>query len=94
MTPPRSTEELDTLSPADRLRAHAMADRVIEIIEERHRVTFSQIAETSRAQKQSLDRREKIVHGAALTVLAAIIAAAFSLIGEILKLVFTMLKGQ
>jgi hypothetical protein len=94
MTPPRSTEELDTLSPADRLRAHAIADRVIEIIEERHRVTFSQIAETSRAQKQSLDRREKIVHGAALTVLAAIIAAAFSLIGEILKLVFTMLKGQ
>jgi hypothetical protein len=93
MTPPRS-EEIDTLSPADRLRAHAMADRVIEIIEERHRITFSQMAETSRSQKQALDRREKIVHGAALTVLAAIIAAAFSLIGEILKLVFTMLKGQ
>jgi hypothetical protein len=94
MTPPRTAEEPDTLSPADRLRAHAMADRVIEIIEERHGISFHAMAEATKQQHADAARRDKIVQGAALTLLAAIIAAAFSLAGKIVSAALAQLgKG-
>lgn len=87
-------DEPDTLSPADRMRAHAIADRVIEIIEQRHGVSFQAMAEVARIQQAESVRRQKFVQGAALTVLAAIIAAAFSLVGEILRLAIVHLGSK
>ena len=85
--------ESDTLPPGDRMRAHAIADRVIEIIEERHGVEFHILAEVARKQQQEENRRRKFTEGAALTILAALLAAAFGLVGEILRHMGTLIAG-
>jgi hypothetical protein len=86
-------DESDTLPPGDRLRAHVIADRVIEIIEERHGVEFHMLAEVARRQQQEETRRRKFTEGAALTILAALLAAAFGLATEILRHMAVLLGG-
>ncbi len=84
--------EIDTLPPGDRMRAHAIADKVIDLIEERHGIEFHILAEVARKQQNEENRRRKFTEGAALTIVAALLAAAFGLVGEILRLAFSMMS--